>query len=640
MKMFGSWSELVSLVFRKSSRQITVTPLTQTTGDSTIQIPDMANTTQAMVLTTQAQTLTNKTLTSPAITTPTGLVKGDVGLGNVDNTSDATKNSATATLTNKTLTSPVINSPTGIVKGDVGLGNVDNTSDATKNAASVTLQNKTLDNTNQASLKDTNFQIVDDGDTSKIVKFQANLLTTATTRTLTVPDADLTIVGTTTTQTLSNKTLGNTNTITVQDANFTIQDDGDATKQAKFQASGITTGNTRTFTLPDASTTVVGTDATQTLSNKTFSDAPLLKAGISVEDPGAGTNKISLTAPTLSGDYTLKLPTSIGSSGQFLQTDGTNQSTWATPSGSQTNPVQFSNYNLTTSVSSNALTIALKTAAGADPSAGDAVNIAFRNTTSATGDYTVVGATAATSLVIPSGASLGQQSGVANFFYVYAINNAGTVELAVSTKLYDETTLQNSTTISSGATSGVTIYSTTGRSSKAVRLLSRMTSTQTTAGTWAAVPSEIGLGHSFTMTIPDAMVVAVPGNGHGSTNTKVRRFSGSTTTGGTITFADSATLGSTFTVNRAGIYSVNYSDAKGGGGSEFGISLNSAQLTTAIGSITQANRLAFTDASAGQLSQVNWTGRLSTGDVIRAHTDGNPDLGTGAQFTISQIVAF
>lgn len=72
------------------------------------------------------------------------LAKGDVGLGNVDNTSDATKNAASVTLTNKTMTSPVINTPTGIVKGDVGLGNVDNTSDATKNAASVTLTNKTL----------------------------------------------------------------------------------------------------------------------------------------------------------------------------------------------------------------------------------------------------------------------------------------------------------------------------------------------------------------------------------------------------------------------------------------------------------------------------------------------------------------
>ncbi len=49
-------------------------------------------------------TLTNKTLTSPVINTPTGIVKGDVGLGNVDNTSDSTKNSATATLTNKRVT--------------------------------------------------------------------------------------------------------------------------------------------------------------------------------------------------------------------------------------------------------------------------------------------------------------------------------------------------------------------------------------------------------------------------------------------------------------------------------------------------------------------------------------------------------
>ena len=58
---------------------------------------------------TSAQTLTNKTLTSPVVNTPTGIVKGDVGLGNVDNTSNATERAATATLTNKTLTTPVIN---------------------------------------------------------------------------------------------------------------------------------------------------------------------------------------------------------------------------------------------------------------------------------------------------------------------------------------------------------------------------------------------------------------------------------------------------------------------------------------------------------------------------------------------------
>lgn len=40
--------------------------------------------------------------TSPALVTPTGIVKGDVGLGNVDNTSDTTKWAATKTLTNTT----------------------------------------------------------------------------------------------------------------------------------------------------------------------------------------------------------------------------------------------------------------------------------------------------------------------------------------------------------------------------------------------------------------------------------------------------------------------------------------------------------------------------------------------------------
>ena len=46
--------------------------------------------------------------------------------------------SSTDTLTNKTLTSPVINSPTGLVKADVGLGNVDNTSDANKPISTAT----------------------------------------------------------------------------------------------------------------------------------------------------------------------------------------------------------------------------------------------------------------------------------------------------------------------------------------------------------------------------------------------------------------------------------------------------------------------------------------------------------------------
>lgn len=83
------------------------------------------------------------------------------------------------------------------------------------------------------------------------------------------------VLTTTSTDTVQNKTLDNTSSLTIKDANFIIQDDADTTKQAKFQASSITTSTTRTFTLPDASTTLVGqgtalgTPSSGTLTNTT-----------------------------------------------------------------------------------------------------------------------------------------------------------------------------------------------------------------------------------------------------------------------------------------------------------------------------------------------------------------------------------
>lgn len=51
---------------------------------------------------------TTTTVNGHALSSNVTVSASDVGLGNVDNTSDATKNSATATLTNKTLTTPTI----------------------------------------------------------------------------------------------------------------------------------------------------------------------------------------------------------------------------------------------------------------------------------------------------------------------------------------------------------------------------------------------------------------------------------------------------------------------------------------------------------------------------------------------------
>lgn len=77
--------------------------------------------------------------TSPNITTPTGIVKGDVGLGNVDNTSDANKPVSTAQAAAIAVVQSDIDTheantsnPHSVTKLQVGLGNVDNTSDASK----------------------------------------------------------------------------------------------------------------------------------------------------------------------------------------------------------------------------------------------------------------------------------------------------------------------------------------------------------------------------------------------------------------------------------------------------------------------------------------------------------------------------
>jgi hypothetical protein len=62
------------------------------------QIDSKAPSSTAVTL-TGTETLTNKTLTSPVINTPTGITKTDVGLANVDNTTDAGKPVSTATQT-------------------------------------------------------------------------------------------------------------------------------------------------------------------------------------------------------------------------------------------------------------------------------------------------------------------------------------------------------------------------------------------------------------------------------------------------------------------------------------------------------------------------------------------------------------
>lgn len=65
------------------------------------------------------------------------------------------------------------------------------------------------------------------------------------------------------------KALDNTNSITLKDTNFTLQDNGDTSKQLQFDLAGLTSGTT-TLTVPNGNTTLVGTDTAQVLTNKSL----------------------------------------------------------------------------------------------------------------------------------------------------------------------------------------------------------------------------------------------------------------------------------------------------------------------------------------------------------------------------------
>lgn len=98
-------------------------------------------------------------------------------------------------------------------------------------------------------------------------------------------------LGTTETQSPTNKTFDNTTTITVKGNKFTLQDQSDTSKQAIFSMAGITTGNTRTYTLPNASGTLADLASAQTFTNKTFT-SPVINTP-TINNPTLNTDAIS-----------------------------------------------------------------------------------------------------------------------------------------------------------------------------------------------------------------------------------------------------------------------------------------------------------------------------------------------------------
>lgn len=160
------------------------------------------------------------------------------------------------------------------------------------------------------------------------------------------------------------------------------------------------------------------------------------------------------------------------------------------------------NGSLDATVAGNNLTLHLKTAAGATPSATDSVRVTFRSVTDGVGSLVTRTITGATTFVIASSSTLDTVNAQPARIWVGLLDNAGTVELCAWNPLHNATlglmifpqplALVSTTAEGTGAadSSGV-IYSTTARTAKAFLPLGYIEITEATAGVWATAPTVI-----------------------------------------------------------------------------------------------------------------------------------------------------
>lgn len=158
-----------------------------------------------------------------------------------------------------------------------------------------------------------------------------------------------------------------------------------------------------------------------------------------------------------------------------------------------------SNYSLTATTASNAMTVTLKDFNGSNLSAPmvDLAKFFFRPTTltSSVGTYQAVSSNL--SIVVPQLATLGLVSGsIPQYVWVYTLNDSGTVDLCVSGSVFSDQNTTAVTQISSTATNGSVLYcSLAHASTPAIRLIGRIKAANATNTNWTSI-TQVDTGRS------------------------------------------------------------------------------------------------------------------------------------------------
>ncbi len=169
---------------------------------------------------------------------------------------------------------------------------------------------------------------------------------------------------------------------------------------------------------------------------------------------------------------------------------------------------------LVESHAANATTYAIKTLGGLDPSTMDPVYFLFRHTTVGTGAFVVRVVTGALSVTVVSGATMGFTGSTAARIWLTAIDNAGTVELAVinclnGTSIYplNGFGIVTTTVMSTSSDNAAVMYSASARTNVPYLCLGYFgyETGITTPGTWAASPTRIQL-FGYGVPLPGASI--------------------------------------------------------------------------------------------------------------------------------------
>ena len=262
----------------------------------------------------------------------------------------------------------------------------------------------------------------------------------------------------------------------ISGTSFSLVGDQTATFQIGRRVKTTNTGGTVYSSITNS---VFGAVTTVTVSN----DAGSLDSGLSAVSYGV-ISSVNTSAPsTLARSGANTDITSLASATTVTTQSAADNST-KIASTAYADRVSAKIQPITASVAANALTLTL------NPTVLD-----FRSATLTSGTVNSRSVPAAISVVVPDTALLGTVNATAARLVLLAIDNAGTVELAVINiaggVALDETGVISTTSIGTGADSAGVAYSTTGRSNVAYRVVGFVDITEATAGTWATAPSTI-----------------------------------------------------------------------------------------------------------------------------------------------------